>query len=142
MSSAPIEQARGGGSSDRLVVFGIAGIAGVQLFTAAFIFLAPDSFFNHIGPFGVYNGHYLRDSGVMILGAGLALLASLKWTVLRAGVLAANLAMFGAHAVNHWFDIGNAHPGSNAGVLDAVSLTFFMGFTAVVLRAAIRQDAS
>ena len=141
MTASPIQQASVGNRSDRLVVPGVAVIAGVQLFTAAFIFLAPESFFEHVGPFGLYNDHYLRDAGVMILGAGLALLASLKWTVLRAGALAANLAMFGAHAVNHWFDIGNAHAGSSAGVLDAISLTLLMVFTAVVMRAAMQQES-
>lgn len=124
--------------SDRLVVLGIAAIASAQLITAAMILIAPRWFFDNIGTFGLYNGHYLGDAGTMTLGAGLGLVASLKWPVLRAGALATNLAIIGAHAVNHWVDIGNAHPGSSAGVVGAVSLTLLVAANAFVLKESLR----
>ncbi|MFY9265746.1 MAG: hypothetical protein WAO61_10030 [Solirubrobacterales bacterium] len=121
------------------IALGIAAIAGAQLVTAALILLTPRWFFDHIGTFGAYNVHYLRDAGAMTLGAGLALVASLKWRVLRAGALATNLAIIVVHAVNHWVDIGNAHAGSDAGISGAVSLTLFAGFTAAVTLAATKR---
>lgn len=133
-------QGKGSGHDEQIVVLGIAAIAAVQLFTAAWILIAPHSFFLNIGPFGVYNVHFVRDSGALILGAGLVLLAALKWPALRPGALAANFAVVAVHAVNHWFDIGNAHAGSNAGVLDAVSLTALAVAIAFVLRASLRQE--
>jgi hypothetical protein len=142
MSSADRSFARGDVRSDRFVVFGIAVVAIIQLVTAAWIVVAPHSFYTQVGAFGLYNGHFLRDAGTMTLGAGLALAASLRWTSLRAGALAANLGLIGVHAVNHWFDVGNAHAGSNAGVSDAVSLTILAAFTAVVMRVAMREDVS
>ncbi|MBJ7347137.1 MAG: hypothetical protein JHC87_01050 [Thermoleophilaceae bacterium] len=123
---------------DQIVVLGIAAIAAAQLLTAAWILIAPHSFFLNIGPFGVYNVHFVRDSGALILGAGLVLVAALKWPALRPGALAANLAIVAVHAVNHWFDIGNAHTGSNAGVMDALALTVLAATIAFVLRASLR----
>lgn len=112
----------------------------MQLVTAALILLTPHWFFDHIGAFGVCNSHYLGDAGTMTLGAGLGLLAPLKWSVLRAGALATNLAIIGVHAVNHWVDIGGAHPGSSAVVFVAVSLTLLTAATAFVLKAVLEPN--
>jgi hypothetical protein len=141
MGSASVPKARSGDPSDQLVVLGVAAIAGVQLVTALLILLSPHWFFDHAGPFGDYNGHYLGDAGTMTLGAGLGLLASLRWSALRAGALATNLAIIGAHAVNHWFDIGNANPGSSAGVFGAVSLSLLAAATAFVLKETLGRES-
>lgn len=138
MSSDPGSPAPASHRSDRLVTVGIAVIAAAQLITAALILITPHWFFENIGTFGVFNGHYLGDAGTMTLGAGLGLLASLKYTALRVGAIGTNLAIISAHAVNHWFDVGNAHPGSNAGISAAVSLTLLVAATAYLLRAATR----
>jgi hypothetical protein len=140
MSLASTPNARSGDRSDQLVVLGISAIAGAQLVTALLILLAPHWFFASVGNFGVYNGHYLGDAGTTTMGAGLGLLASLKWNALRAGALATNLAMIAAHAVNHWIDIGNANPGSSAGVFGAVSLSLLAGATAFVLKEALGRE--
>lgn len=140
MSSLFGPQAQSGERTDQVVVLGIAAIAGAQLVTAAMILFAPHWFFDHVGTFGIYNSHYLGDAGTMTLGAGLGLLASLKWTVLQAGALGTNLAIIGAHAVNHWVDIGGAHSGSSAGVFGAVSLMLLAAATAFVLKEALRQE--
>ena len=134
-------QTYGSGRNAQVAVLGTAAIAAVQILTAAWILIAPHSFFINVGPFGVYNVHFVRDSGALILGAGLVLLAALKWPVLRPGALAANLALVAVHMVNHWFDINNAHAGSNAGVLDAVALTVLAVSTAFVLHASLKVAA-
>lgn len=121
----------------RAIPPGIALLAAIQLITAIWMVVAPHSFFRHAGPFGIYNGHYLRDAAAFTGGVGLALAASLAWPPLRAGALAAAAGMSGLHAINHWADIGNAHAGSSAGAEDAVSLTVLFVFTAVLARAAM-----
>jgi hypothetical protein len=101
-----------------LVVLALA-----HLVPAAWMLVAPHGFFHQLGPFGVYNGHYLRDAAAFEGGIGIALAVAIAWPVLRAGALAAALAATTLHAINHWVDVGAAHAGSNAGIGDAVSLT-------------------
>jgi hypothetical protein len=120
----------------RAVVPGIAILAVVQLGTAAWMILAPHGFFHTVGPFGVYNGHYLRDAAAFTGGLGLALAASLARPELRAGALAAAAGMTGLHALNHWVDVSDAHAGSNAGIGDAVTLTLSFLLVVALARAA------
>ncbi len=122
----------------RLVTPAIAVIAAIQLGTALWMVVAPHDFFEQVGPFGVYNGHYLRDAAAFQGGLGLALAAALVWPALRAGALAAMLATTALHAVNHWVDVGEAHAGSSAGIVDAVSLTVLAVVLAGLLRLVLR----
>jgi hypothetical protein len=101
-----------------------------------------DAFFDDIGPFGAYNSHYVGDVAAFQAGLGLALAAGLVVPVVRAGALLAALAMTGLHALNHWIDVNDAHPGSIAGVGDAVALTILFVLTAVLTRAAARTSGS
>jgi hypothetical protein len=129
-------------SLERAVPLGVALLAVVQLVTAGWILVAPHSFFRHVGPFGVYNGHYLLDAAALTGGLGLALVASLRWPALQPGVLAAAAGMTGLHAINHWADVSDAHAGSSAGLGDAVSLTVLFAVTVVLARAALRARTS
>lgn len=132
--------AAGGDAIARLVTPAIALIAAIQLATALWMVVAPHDFFNQVGPFGAYNGHYLRDAAAFEGGLGLALAAALAWPVLRAGALAATLASTALHAVNHWVDVGEAHAGSNAGIVDAVSLTLLAVVLAGLLHRVVREQ--
>ncbi len=123
---------------DRVVPLGIALLALVQLVTAAAIVLAPHWFFDTVGAFGPYNSHYVGDTAAFQAGLGAALAAALAVPCLRPGALAAALATTGFHALNHWIDVKDAHPGSAAGVGDAVALTILFALTAVLTRAAVR----
>ena len=117
---------------------GTALLAVVQLATAAAIVLAPHWFFDNIGAFGAYNSHYVGDTAAFQAGLGAALAAALAMPSLRSGALAAAMATTGFHALNHWIDVNNAHPGSAAGIGDAVALTILFLFTALLTRAAVR----
>jgi hypothetical protein len=128
--------------AERAVPVGVALLALVQLVTAVWILLAPHAFFDDIGPFGPYNSHYVGDVAAFQAGLGLALAAGLVVPAVRAGALAAALAMTGLHAVNHWIDVNDAHPGSSAGVGDALALTILFLLTAVLTRAAVRSSGS
>jgi len=113
-------------------------LGAIQFLTAAAIVLAPHSFFDNAGPFGAYNSHYLGDVAAFQGGISIALLASLWLPALRAGALAVTACATGLHAINHWIDVGDAHAGSNAGIVDAVSLTILFVFTVLITRAAVR----
>jgi hypothetical protein len=121
--------------------FGVALLALLNLGPAIWIAAAPHSFFDQIGPFGAYNGHFLGDAAAFEGGIGLALAAAVRWPALRAGTLAAALGATALHALNHWIDVNHAHAGSNAGAMDAISLTLLALFTAVLLTAQVREPA-
>jgi hypothetical protein len=125
-------------SLERAVPLGVALLAVVQLATAVWILVAPHSFFRNVGPFGLFNGHYLLDAAALTGGLGLALAASLRWPALRPGALAAAAGMTGLHAINHWVDVSDAHAGSSAGLGDAVSLTVLFGLALALARASLR----
>ena len=130
------------GGADRVVALGIALLAVVQLGTAALIVLAPHWFFDNVGAFGAYNSHYVGDVAAFQAGLGAALAAALVIPALGPGALAAAAAMTGFHALNHWLDVNDAHPGSAAGVGDAIALTILFVFAAVLTRAAVRMRTS
>jgi hypothetical protein len=119
------------------VVLGLA-----QLVPALWIVIAPHSFFDHVGPFGTYNSHYLGDAAAFQAGIGLPLIAAARFENLRAGALAIALASVSVHAVNHWIDVNDAHPGSNADVTDALLLTILALFTIAPLQAALRRETA
>jgi len=120
-----------------LLPLGIALLSLTYLVPAAWIVIAPHGFFDQVGPFGAYNGHYLGDAAAFQGGIGLALAAALQWPALRPGALAAALGFTALHALNHWIDVGNAHPGSHAGLADALSLTLAAILTVGLLRASL-----
>jgi hypothetical protein len=124
-----------------LVPLGVVLLALVYLVPALWILVAPHGFFHQIGPFGAYNGHYLRDAAALQGGIGLGLAAAVAWPALRAGALTIALAATGLHAINHWVDADAAHAGSNAGVGDAVSLTLLALVAAGLLVLAVRRPA-
>jgi hypothetical protein len=126
---------------DHAVPLGVALLAVVQLVTAAAIVLAPHWFFDNVGAFGAYNAHYVGDTAAFQAGLGVALAAAFFVPALRPGALAAALATTGFHAFNHWLDVNAAHPGSDAGIGDAIALTILFLFTAVLTRAAMRGSA-
>lgn len=128
--------------ADRALKPGLALLAAIHLGTAAWMVVAPESFFERVGPFGVYNPHYLGDAAAFTGGIGLALAASLAWAMLRSGALAVAAAATGLHAFNHWLDVGDAHAGSNAGVVDAVTLTLQFALTVALLAAAVRRSGA
>jgi hypothetical protein len=124
----------------RQIPLGISLLALANLLPALWIVVDPHGFFDQIGPFGVYNAHYLGDAAAFQGGIGLALAASLAWPALRPGVLAATFAVTALHALNHWIDVGKAHAGSNAGISDAVSLTLLALLIAGLLRASMWEQ--
>jgi predicted anti-sigma-YlaC factor YlaD len=110
-----------------------------QLVPALWIVIAPHSFFDHVGPFGAYNSHYLGDAASFQAGIGVILIAAARFQTLRAGALGVALSTVGFHAINHWIDVNDAHAGSDAGITDAVLLTLLALLIIAPLRAALSE---
>jgi hypothetical protein len=114
---------------------GIAMFALVELGLAVFMAVAPHAFYTAIGPFGVFNPHYLRDVASFEGAIGLALAVALRRTSWRAPVLALATFQFALHSVNHLVDIAGAHP-AWAGYFDFFSLASATLLLAYLWRAA------
>ena len=112
-----------------------------QLIPALWIVIAPHSFFDHIGPFGAYNSHYLGDAAALQGGIAVPLIAAAWLPPLRAGALSIALAAVSFHAINHWIDVNAAHPGSNADIADAILLTVLAVLMLAPLRTALRSGS-
>jgi len=113
--------ARPGAERTGTLEVGIALFALTELGLAVFMAIAPHAFYKAIGPFGVFNAHYLRDVASFEGAIGIALLVSLRRRSWRAPVLALTTLQYALHSVNHLVDIGSAHP-RWAGFFDFFSL--------------------
>lgn len=100
---------------------GLIVFAAYHFVIAALMVFAPHTFFSDIGPFGVQNDHYLRDTATFNVAFGAALAISVKRPSWRTPVLCCVALQFGLHAINHLADIGAAHPGW-LGPADFISL--------------------
>jgi peptidoglycan/LPS O-acetylase OafA/YrhL len=125
-----------GGS--RLVVVGLIAFGVYHVALALFMAVAPGTFFGEVGPFGVQNDHYIRDTATFNLAFGAALLAAVRYRSWRVPVLALVLVQFALHAINHLVDIGEADP-EWVGVADFISLTVATALLAGLLRDAWRD---
>jgi len=83
-------------------------IAAYHVTTGVLALVAPDTFFEQIGHYGVENSHYVGDVGAFILAFGVAVGISVVRPSWRAPVLWLGALWYGFHAVNHAFDTGEA----------------------------------
>jgi hypothetical protein len=95
-----------------LVVLGALNVA-----TGALALLAPDTFFDQVGRYGVENSHYVGDVGAFVLAFGIAVLVAARRPSWRVPVLGLGAVWYGLHAVNHLFDVGEARS-DERGMLD------------------------
>jgi hypothetical protein len=89
---------------------GLLAFAAYSFATAALMVLSPHTFFTDIGPFGVQNDHYLRDTATFYAAFGAALLVAYRRVEWRTPVLCCLALQFALHSLNHLVDIGAAHP--------------------------------
>jgi len=89
---------------------GLIAYAAYHFTIAALMTFAPHTFFADIGPFGVQNDHYLRDTATYNAAFGVALLIAYWRVSWRTPVLCCVALQFTLHSLNHLADIGNAHP--------------------------------
>lgn len=97
--------------------------AATYLAIAVLMVLAPHTFFEDVGPFGVQNDHYLRDTASWYAAAAAVLAVAYRRVEWRTPVLCCVALQSGLHALNHLLDIGSAHH-SWLGPADFVSLAF------------------
>jgi hypothetical protein len=88
-----------------LTLFGLAYI-GLAIWMAA----APHTFYRALGPFDVYNPHYLRDVASFEAAIGVGLLIAVRRPSWRVPMLVVSAVQFGLHSINHLVDIDIAHP--------------------------------
>ena len=118
---------------------GLAALGAVEIAIALFQVASPHAFYVHVGPFDVYNPHYVRDLATYGLALGAGLIMSVWRPSWRLPVLAITAAQFVLHTINHAVDVGAANPRwlgwANLAALAASSaLVFWM--LAVQLRSA------
>ncbi len=89
---------------------GLIAFAAYHFAIAALMVFAPHTFFSSIGPFGVQNDHYLRDTATFNLAFGVCLAVAYRVPSWRTPILVCVTLQFALHAVNHLADIGAARP--------------------------------
>jgi hypothetical protein len=116
---------------------GLLVFAAYHLAIAALMLFAPHTFFTSIGPFGVQNDHYLRDTATFNVAFGVSLAISYWRVSWRTPILCCVALQFALHAVNHLADIGAAHP-HWLGPADFISLALATALLAWLARESTR----
>jgi hypothetical protein len=88
----------------------LLGFGVVQIALGMALWLAPETFFEEIGPYGVRNDHYMGDLATFYLALGAAALIAVVRPRWRVPVLAIALVQYVLHSVNHLIDVGDADP--------------------------------
>jgi hypothetical protein len=97
-----------------LVVLGVLNAA-----SGALALIAPGTFFDEIGRYGVENQHYVGDVGAFVLAFGIAVLVAAQRPSWRVPVLALGAIWYGLHALNHAFDVDEARSDAR-GIVDTI----------------------
>lgn len=108
-----------------------------HLFEGGWELIAPGSFFDEIGRYGVENTHYVGDVGAFTAAYGLALLVAAARPSWWAPLLALGALWYGLHAINHLFDIDEARSDAR-GAVDTILLAIGAGLLAWLAVAADR----
>lgn len=123
--------------SDRTLRLAVGALAVFHLAEGLWMLVAPASFFDAIGRYGLENTHYVGDVGAFVLAYGIVLLLAVGRPSWRAPLLVVGAAWYGVHALNHLFDIGEARTGGR-GIADTVLLALGAGLLAWLALAADR----
>jgi hypothetical protein len=113
---------------------GLIAFAVIDLALALLMATSPHRFYSAVGPFGAFNGHYIRDVATFNAALGVGFVIAVRVPSWRVPVLAVSLVQFALHSVNHLIDIGKAHPAWN-GYFDFFSLAAATLLLAWLLRA-------
>jgi len=119
-----------------LVVFGLYSVI-----LGLFMLVAPGTFFDTVGTFGVRNDHYIFDNASFEFPLGLMLLGALRWPSWRVPALAFATLHWALHALSHIVDPHHA-AGESIGWLEAAGLVVTTVFLAIALRASLAEEKS
>src|SRR4051794_21210274 len=101
----------------------LAVIAVYHMVMGALALIAPGTFFEEIGAYGVENAHYVGDVGSFFLAFGVAAGIAAVRPAWRAPILWLGALWYGFHALNHLFDTGEARSDAR-GWTDTILLAF------------------
>ena len=116
-------------------------VAAYHVVTGAMALVAPDTFFEEIGRYGVENSHYVGDVGAFVLAFGVALGIAVVKPAWRAPLLWLGALWYGFHAINHAFDTGEARS-EGRGWADTLLIAFGALASAWLARVSERFDAT
>lgn len=117
-----------------LIVFGVYSVL-----LGLFMFVAPGTFFDTLGTFGVRNDHYIFDNASFEVPLGLLMLAAVRWPSWRVPALAFATVHWALHALSHIIDPHHA-AGESVGWLEAAALVVTTGLLAIALRASVVEE--
>jgi hypothetical protein len=115
----------------------LAVIAIYHVVTGGLALVAPDTFFDDIGRYGVENSHYVGDVGAFVLAYGVAIGIAVVRPSWRAPLLWLGALWYGLHAINHVFDTGEAKSEAR-GWSDTLLIALGAVFSAWLARASER----
>ncbi len=104
-----------------VVTVGLCSFALIQIGLALFMAASPHGFYTDVGPFGVYNAHYIRDVASFYGAIGVGLVVAVPRKSWRVPVLALTTIQYTLHSLNHLLDIDRAYP-AWLGYFDFVSI--------------------
>jgi len=116
-------------------------IAAYHVATGLLAMLAPATFFEEIGNYGIENAHYVGDVGAFILAYGFAVAISIRVPSWRVPVLGLGAIWYGLHAVNHVLDTGEARSDAR-GWADTILIAFGAVLLAYFARVAARLNGA
>ena len=119
-----------------LVVLGV-----VQVASGALALVAPGTFYDEVGRYGVENQHYVGDVGAFVLAFGIAVLIAAQRPAWRVPVLLVGALWSGLHAINHAFDVGDARSDAR-GIVDTIYIGLCALLYAYLAWVAARLQAS
>lgn len=112
-------------------------VAAIQIALGLLGLLAPGTFFDEIGPYGVQNDHYIGDLGAFNFAAGFGVAMAAMRPEWRVPILVVGAVWNGVHALNHLFDIGEASSDAK-GTFDTVSLALLAAGSAYLASVSAR----
>jgi hypothetical protein len=113
-------------------------LAAFHVALGLYMLVDPGGFFDRIGQYAIRNDHYVGDLGAVYLGFGAALALAVTRPAWRAPLLMFAALWYGAHAVNHLFDIDEARSDAR-GAADTVLLAIGAVLLAWLARIADRS---
>jgi hypothetical protein len=126
--------------TERTLRWTLIATAAYHVVTGFLAMVAPDTFFDDIGRYGIENSHYVGDVGAFTLASGFALLIAAVRPAWRVPVLGFLAIWYGLHAINHAFDTGEARSDTR-GWADTILLALGAVFASYLAWASARlQD--
>jgi len=127
--------------NDRTLRLVVGGLGAFHVLEGLWMLVAPGSFFDAIGRYGLENTHYVGDVGAFVLAYGIVLVLAVGRPGWRAPLLALGSAWYALHALNHVLDIGEARS-DGRGIVDTLLLALgagLMAWLAVVADRLVRR---